>query len=299
MPRSLAVLLSCGLLLLGSLAIAGTAAAADIGPTTTCTNGVPDTAGLGAICEVPIVNTITPTGGSAVVTVRECHGAANDAEADCSASEAGVLLAEPVSEVNQCNNALNGGGGTMECSVDITNNFVGVDPTPVNDATVNQCNGSGAGPGGDITTGCDPFPANTTNATITQCNGSANGLTLVEMTCTASGTVSAAFVVTVNQCNDSVNGGGSLLICSANIENNAVTGGATPTPTAAPTATPTTGGGGGSTPTPPGATPPATDAGVSTEPDGSGPAAALVGLFLVAVSLMAVSRRPTRRIGSR
>ena len=80
------------------------------------------------ICEVTIVNTITPTGGSAVVSVRECHGAANDAEADCSASVADVLLTEPVSAVNQCNNALNGGGGTMECSVDIINNFVGVDP---------------------------------------------------------------------------------------------------------------------------------------------------------------------------
>jgi hypothetical protein len=292
MPRSLAVLLSCGLLLLGSLAFGSTAGAADIGSTTTCTNGVPDTAGLGVICEVTIVNTITPTGGSAVVTVRECHGAANDAEADCSASEAGVLLAEPVSEVNQCNNSLNGGGATMECSVDITNNFVGVDPTPVNDATVNQCNGSGAGPGGDITTGCDPFPANTTNATITQCNGSANGLTLVEMTCTASGTASDAFAVTVNQCNDSVNGGGALLICSANIENNVVAG-VTPTPTATPPS------GGGATPRPPGATPPATDTGVSPAADGSGPAAALAALFLVLVSALVVSRRPLRGIRSR
>ena len=35
-----------------------------------------------------------------------------------------------------------GGGATMECSVDIINNFVGVDPTPVNDATVNACVGA-------------------------------------------------------------------------------------------------------------------------------------------------------------
>lgn len=290
MPRSFAVLLSWGLLLLGSLAFASTAAAADIGPTTTCSNGVPDTPGLGVICEVTIVNTITPTGGSAVVSVRECHGAANDAEADCSASQAGVLLAEPVSVVNQCNNSLNGGGATMECSVNIINNFVGVDPDPVDDATVNQCNGSGAGPGGDITTGCDPFPANTTDATITQCNRSANGLTLVEMTCTASGTASAAFVVTVNQCNDSVNGGGSLLICSATIANNVVAG-ATPTP--APTDTPTTG---GSTPRP---TPPATDVSGTPKADGSGPAAVLAALFLFATTLIVVSRRPQRRIGSR
>lgn len=297
MPRSLAILLSCGLLLLGSLAFAGAASAADIGPTTTCTNGVPDTAGLGVICEITIVNTITPTGGSAVVSVRECHGAANDAEADCSASVADVLLTEPVSAVNQCNNALNGGGGTMECSVDIINNFVGIDPTPVNAVTVNQCNGSGAGPGGDITTGCDPFPANTTGATVIQCNGSANGLTLVEMTCSATGTASAAFVVTVTQCNDSVNGGGALLICFANIENNAIAA-----PTAAPTATPTVAaptvstGGGGSTPR---ATPPATDTPYMAPAGGSGPAAALAALFLVTLGVFVVGRRTRRNVGSR
>ena len=296
MPRSLAVLLSCGLLLLGSLAFASTAGAADIGPTTTCTNGVPDTAGLGVICEVTIVNTITPTGGSAVVSVRECHGAANDAEADCSASEAGVLLAEPVSEVNQCNNALNGGGGTMECSVDITNNFVGVDPNPVNDATVNQCNGSGAGPGGDITTGCDPFPANTTNATITQCNGLGERPDPRRDDLHRVGHHVRRFRrdrQPVQRLRQRRRRTAHLLREHREQRRR----GRTPTPTATPTATPPTGG--GATPRPPGATPPATDTAVSTEPDGSGPAAALVGLLLVFASALVVSRRPLRRIRSR
>jgi hypothetical protein len=51
--------------------------------TTTCSNSVPDTPGLGLICEVTVVNTITASGGSAVVTVRECHGAAGDPEVLC------------------------------------------------------------------------------------------------------------------------------------------------------------------------------------------------------------------------
>ena len=38
-------------------------AAATIAATTACSNGVDTTPGLGLICEVTIVNTITPTGG--------------------------------------------------------------------------------------------------------------------------------------------------------------------------------------------------------------------------------------------
>ena len=98
--------------------------------------------------------------------------------------------------------------------------------------TVNQCVGSGGG----ITTGCDPFPANTTSAAITQCNGSANGGTLVGLTCTATGTMAAARALTINQCNGSANGGGALVICSASVLNNALSG--TPPPgTTPPTST--------------------------------------------------------------
>src|SRR5450830_799812 len=52
-----------------------------IAPTTTCSNNVDDTPGLGLICQVTVVNTITATGGSATVTVYECHGAAGDPSA--------------------------------------------------------------------------------------------------------------------------------------------------------------------------------------------------------------------------
>lgn len=188
------------------------ASAATIAATTTCSNGVDNTPGLGLICEVSVENTITAVGGTATVTVRECHGAAGDPEASCSTVTS--VLTEPVTAVTQCNDATNGGGGTLRCSVQVTNNFVGLTPTPTA-ATVNQCVGSGGG----ITTGCDPFPATTTGATITQCNGSANGGTLVGLTCTATGTESSAHLVTINQCNGSTNGGGALVICSASMTN--------------------------------------------------------------------------------
>ena len=202
--------------------------AATLAGTTTCSNGVNNAGGEGLICEVTIENTITAVGGSATVTVRECHGAAGDPEAACIIQVS--ILTEPVTSVDQCNGSINGGGGTLRCSVQVRNTYVAEDPSPVG-ATVNQCVGSGDG----FTVGCDPFPATSAGATITQCNGSANGGTLVELTCTATGTQSDAFNVTINQCNGSGNGGGGLVICSAKIDSvNAV-----PVPTAVPTAIPT------------------------------------------------------------
>jgi hypothetical protein len=210
---------SLAMLLAASFATATPATAGVPAPTTTCSNGVDNTPGLGLICEVTILNTITPSGGSAEVTIRECHGAAGDPEAACTTVT--TVLPAPVTAVTQCNDATNGGGGTLRCSVDVVNEFVGMSAS-WNAATVNQCVGSGGG----ITVGCSPFPATTTGASVTQCNGSANGGTLVGLTCTVTGTMSAAHLVTVNQCNGSTNGGGALVICSANVVNRAA--GATP-----------------------------------------------------------------------
>ena len=162
---------------------AGTAAA-----TTTCSNGVDNTPGLGLICQVTIVNTITGSGGSAKVTIHECHGAAGAPTAACTTKT--TTLSAPVTVVNQCNNSIGGGGGTLRCSVTVTSNFYGGIGPGATAATVNQCVRSGGG----ITTGCDPIPANTTGAAITQCNDSANGGTLVQLTCTATGTMSASLV---------------------------------------------------------------------------------------------------------
>ena len=267
MRRLLVTLLTGGLLLLGSLAVAGGASAATLASTTTCSNGVDNTGGLGLICQVTVVNRITGSGGTATVTVRECHGAAGDPQAACTTKT--TNLTKLVTAVTQCNDSINGGGGTLRCSVKVTNNFVGRS-SGATAATVNQCVGSGGG----ITTGCDPFPATTTGATITQCNGSANGGTLVGLTCTATGTKPSSHGVRVNQCNGSANGGGALVICSASVTNRTISGSTS-----------------GSTPT---ATLPATDTQASTDVPGSTPTpfVLFVGIFMLAVIVLVARLAP-------
>jgi hypothetical protein len=307
----------------GSLAIPATSSAATIiAATTTCSNGVDNTPGLGLICEVTIINTITPVDGAALVTVRECHGAAGDPEATCTIVTS--TLTSPVSLVDQCNDSTTGGGGTLRCSVQITNEFVDVLPD-TSTATINQCVGSGDG----FTVGCDPFPATTSGAAITQCNGSANGGTLVGLICTATGTQASAFIVTVNQCNGSTNGGGALVICSAGINNVVRTASVSPTPTASPAPSvpaPTIAPGATATPGQPtsaaspiaGATgspvivpegrivrptptlPATATASEPMTPGSDGPALGIVGLFLVTLLMLAgVSRQSRRPAGSR
>ena len=180
LSRSLAIALTAAALLLGSLSIAGSVSAAtNIAPTTTCANGMDNSGGLGLICQVTIVNTITTSGGA-----RRPRSASATARPVTRPRRATTVknLRRLVTDVNQCNDSINGGGGTLRCSVKVTNNFVGLSPGATA-ATVNQCVGSGDG----IANDCDPFPASTTNATITQCNGSANGGTLVQLKCTATG----------------------------------------------------------------------------------------------------------------
>ena len=204
-----------------------------IATTTTCSNDVDTTNGLGLICEITIWNNITTTGGSATVTLRECHGSAGDPSAACTTTTSS--LTQPVTAVTQCNGSIHA-GGVLRCSISVTNNFVGVGPgaTP---ASVNQCVGTGGG-GTPVLFACDPFPANTSGAAITQCNGSANGGG-ASVTCTATGTMSGAAPVTINQCNDSANGGGSLIVCSASLITRI---GAGPNGTAPPTSSSLAGG---------------------------------------------------------
>jgi hypothetical protein len=283
--RSLSILLAAGLLLVGSLASAGGASAANsAGQTTTCANGEDNTPGLGLICRVTVVNTITGSSGTAKVTILECHGAAGDPNAACSTKVRN--LTQLVTSVNQCNDAINGGGGTLRCSVAVTNRFIGRS-TGATAATVNECNGSGASGliGGTII--CDPFPATTSGATITQCNGSANGGTLVGLQCSATGTKPSSHGVTINQCNGSANGGGALVICTASIRNVRVA--------VAATSAPSSGSSGGSNA---GATPPSTDTepATSNAPSGVLPVVFATILSLAFIAAMAgVAGRRTRR----
>ena len=273
MPRSLTVLLACGILLLSSLALATSASAATIGPTTTCNNNVGNG---GATCDVTVVNRITGSGGSATVTVIECTGSAGVPRTSCTTTTRN--LSTPVTHVTQCNGSVNGGGGQLLCTVTVTNNFVGINPTrPA--VTVNQCNGSGESGAIGSTIVCDPFPASTSGAVITQCNGTGNGGTLVGLICSATGKQPTGYGVTINQCNGSTNGGGTRTVCSASIRNNHIA--------AAPAAT-----------TGPVATPPATDT-VASPPAEPGSAPLQLALlclsFIASVVLVATLRtgRPT------
>ena len=215
-------LAAVSLLTAASLFVTAPAKAVVISPTVTCNNGLGNG---GAVCETTVVNTITPSGASAVVTVRECVGSAGVPDATCTTTT--QPLSEAVTAVNQCDGSINGGGGTLLCSVTVTNNYVGITPAPtVTAATVNQCVGS-------VTTGtvraCTPDPATTTGATITQCNGSANGGG-ASLTCTASGTQSSGLAFIIDQCNGSSNGGGTRTVCSATITNNVLATLPTPAP---------------------------------------------------------------------
>lgn len=253
-------------------------------PTTYC--GDPDTdpsmdtgAGTMITCETSVENTITgfdpQTGeavGTAVVRVTECTGPANGrldpSDLTCNTDEAN--LTNLVTRVDQCNEVGYGGGNVLECSVEITNEFAGVTPEAIEAATVNQCNNSAS----PHKTGCNPYPATTTNATITQCNNS-GGPGQEDFNCLATdSTTTASLSVTVNQCNNSGYGGGSWMNCSTSMTNTATGGGGTPAPTASPApSTPTPG---TSAPTPgPDATTPPTAAPTATLPIGpDGPLAA-------------------------
>jgi hypothetical protein len=180
-----------------------------------CNNSVADNVGgQGIECDVTVTNTLDEGTGatSSTTVVKTCDGAAGTALTCVTTSSSSLEL---VDSVTQCDVNGNGGGGTVLCNVTINNNITGAG-TPDN-ATVNQCVGSGTGGGTDPTLNCDPFPATTTGATVTQCNGSGNdGGGTMRVTCTvgSAATISSLTPVTVDQCNGSANGGGATVTCS-------------------------------------------------------------------------------------
>ncbi|GAC1341324.1 MAG: hypothetical protein NVSMB29_11620 [Candidatus Dormibacteria bacterium] len=228
-----------------------------------CNGG--DGAGSVIACDVTVTNNLNGSVTSSTLTVaRHCAGTSVICGETTGTTTSSTQL---VTAIQQCNNAGNGGGSTLTCTVRIINNITA--STTATPSTVNQCNGSGDGLGAPKVT-CNPFPATTTGADITQCNNSANGGTLVGLNCTVSSaaTTAAALPVSVNQCNGSDNGGGSLVTCSVTITNNITT--PTPTPTPTPTSTPTPPPS-SSSPAPGGATP---TPGRTTTPPGTPPGGA-------------------------
>ncbi|TFB46742.1 hypothetical protein [Cryobacterium tagatosivorans] len=192
-------------------------------------DSVNNTPGLELICDVTVQNTLNLTTGveSSTVTTTVCEGANGASTCGTPSTESFNTL---TSKVSQCNYALNGGGGNLDCTVTVVNNITGAadkDKAPTG-ATVDQCVGSATGGGTALI--CDPFPAATSGATITQCNDSAiggGGATGVICTVHPS-TQSALLPVTINQCNNSANGGGASVTCDATLTNNFLTAGTTP-----------------------------------------------------------------------
>ena len=227
------VSLAFAVALISSLFVASSFIAAAAPAVSQC-NGTDNAGGQAVECHYTVTNTINGATTSSTVTLTECHGSANDAPTMVCTSSS-VTSTDLVTSVDQCNGSGNGGGGTVECTVDVINNITGnVTPTA---ATVNQCNASGTGGGTQPTVLCDPFPANTTSATVTQCNESGNGgggTQRVRCTVGSSSTTTALLTVTINQCNGSGNGGGATVVCSTSLTNNVTA------PSPAPTVTPTT-----------------------------------------------------------
>ena len=207
-------------------------------------NGTDNVGGQAVECHYTITNNIDGNDTSSTVEVEECHGAANDPPTMVCDNSTDTST-DLVTSVDQCNGSGNGGGGTVECTVDVVNNIVGTG-TP-SSASVNQCNSSGTGGGTEPTVLCTPFPANTSGAAVTQCNSSGNGgggTQRVRCTVDSDSTTTQTLVVTVNQCNGSGNGGGATVTCRTGITSNVTQPPAGPsaspssTPSSSPSGTP-------------------------------------------------------------
>ncbi|MDQ1536610.1 MAG: hypothetical protein QOE58_1003 [Actinomycetota bacterium] len=166
-------------------------------------------------CTVTVVNTMsgTKTGSTTTVT-RACKlGPCSTPNGTFTTTSTGL-----VTSLRQCNTSDNDAAHKISCSVDITNNIQrNTQGAPaLDDATVNQCVGSGKG--GVEGADCKPFSANAVGASITQCNGSGNGGG-GKVTCTVDpkSRSSDEIPVTVNQCNGTGNVGGSAVTCKASL----------------------------------------------------------------------------------
>lgn len=267
--------------------------------------------GQGVSCTVTVVNFVTAAGSATgtpnTITVTTCSGAAGPIGAGAgTCATTTTTSATPITQVTQCDGVANGGGGVLICSVTMTNNISGsATATPAN---VYQCIGSvitGPGAPGTCTPVNTPGITSVTAATVGQCNGSGNGGTSVGFSCSVStgSTTSASLPVNVDQCNGSANGGGSLVRCTATVNNVILAATASPSPSATPTATPTATPGATATPVTsvaPTATPAAPSASAApltglpstSTLDGSAPLM-LGGLLLILTGALVIGSRRT------
>jgi type II secretory pathway pseudopilin PulG len=184
-------------------------------------NGTDNVGGMAVECDVVVTNNIDLDTGatSSTVTARWCHGAANTV-LPCTTSA--VTSAQLATTVDQCNGSGNGGGGTAECTVAITNNITGTATRLP--AAIKQCVGSGTGGGTEPTVVCNPVN-DSAWPTIDQCNGSGTGGGgTMRVRCTVdSSTETTELPIVIKQCNGSANGGGAYMTCRASVVNNVFT----------------------------------------------------------------------------
>ena len=102
--------------------------------------------GQGANCQVTVENFLDLATGdeSSTVTVLACNGGANTVTT-CPGEPTVQTYPFLTDVVEQCNYSVNGGGGTLHCSVVIINTIIGAGTT--NAPSVNQCNNSVNGGG--------------------------------------------------------------------------------------------------------------------------------------------------------
>ena len=213
-------------------------------------NGINNTPGLTTRCSVSVINTLTddPATSGSVVTLNGGSTPSSNI----------------VTSVTQCNSSSRGGGGTLDCSVNIVNNIAMSGPSAATAASISQCNGNQPDGLGTAPYTCSPVANSGSGATIFQCNnrtGNGGGLVPEEPKyshCSASGMVSSSLPITVNQCNeDAADGGGGKVSCTTSITTNVIN-------TALVTGGGPTGGGGFGSPS--GGTPPRITFGLPAPP---------------------------------
>lgn len=217
--KRIAILALAGLAAVAGLVATAPAPAANAAVAAACNSYGAVLAGEGMECTVTVDNYVDGLDEYSTVTITECHGAAFTVLLAPACTTTVQINTELTVSVTQCNGTLNGGGSNVTCDVVVNNHFSGL-ATPAF-ATVNQCDGSGAGGTSPVGTPLNCAPVGLTiGATITQCNGSVNGGGgPLRVNCDVPIGAETALPFLIDQCNGTVNGGGSVLFCSAAFTN--------------------------------------------------------------------------------
>lgn len=104
-------------------------------------NGSANGGGSSMICSVTVVNTITGNATTSIAPVNQCVGSLTTGDVRACNPDPATTDAS-VDGITQCNGSVNGGGGSMTCTVSTTSTS-----NSAFDFLVNQCNDSANGGG--------------------------------------------------------------------------------------------------------------------------------------------------------